>query len=250
MDVGVNWVCPYCERAVTITGDRHYTSSILSDIESADGTLGLRADFKICPNEACKRTSVEVFLGRWSTVPAGPVGPGGHATRYEKQFVEVLGRWRLKPWGRARAFPDYVPAAIRSDYAEAHSIVDLSPKAAATLSRRAVQGILRDFWKVAPGHLVDEIKAVEALVGHGVDPETFKSLHAVRELGNIGAHPERDINLIVDVEPGEAQLLLEVVETLIDDTYIARKKRVDRMDAVEKLRAEKSAARKPRPEGK
>lgn len=47
----------------------------------------------------------------------------------------------------------------------------------------------------------------------------------------------------MDVEPGEAELLLQVVETLIDDTYIARKKRADRVAEVEKLRLKKDAER-------
>jgi hypothetical protein len=240
---GFNWVCPYCEHAVTITGSRHHASSILSEIESEDGTLGVRAEFTTCPNEECKRTSVEVLLGRWGWVASGPLGPGGAASRQEKRFIEVLGKWRLKPWGRARAFPDYVPAAIRSDYEEAHSIVDLSPKAAATLARRAVQGVIRDYWKVIKRTLKDELDALEKMVGQEVDPQTWKSLDAVRELGNIGAHPERDINLIVDVEPGEAELLLKVVETLIDDTYIARKKREEHFAEVERLRQKKNAER-------
>ena len=61
--------------------------------------------------------------------------------------------------------------------------------------------------------------AVEQMVGHGVDPDTFETLHAIRDIGNIGAHPERDIGLIVEVEPGEADLLLKSVETLIEDTW-------------------------------
>jgi hypothetical protein len=55
-------------------------------------------------------------------------------------------------------------------------------------------------------------------------------------------------NLIVDVEPGEAELLLKVVETLIDDTYIAREKREEHFAAVEALRQKKIGERaKPDP---
>jgi hypothetical protein len=45
------------------------------------------------------------------------------------------------------------------------------------------------------------------------------------------------------VELGEAELLLTAVETLIDDTYIARKKREGHFAAVERLRQNKNAER-------
>ena len=38
-----------------------------------------------------------------------------------------------------------------------------------------------------------------------VDPLTWKSIDATRKIGNIGAHMEKDINLIVDVDPKEAR---------------------------------------------
>lgn len=41
--------------------------------------------------------------------------------------------------------PEYIPSAIRSDYMEALSIVDASPKASATLSRRCLQGMIHDY---------------------------------------------------------------------------------------------------------
>jgi len=39
-----------------------------------------------------------------------------------------------------------------------------------------------------------------------VDPLTWEAIDAVRKLGNIGAHMEKDINVIVDVDPEEAEL--------------------------------------------
>ena len=53
----------------------------------------------------------------------------------------------IRPKSIAYKFPDYIPQAIRSDYEEACSIVNLSPKASATLSRRCLQGMIRDFFR-------------------------------------------------------------------------------------------------------
>ena len=237
MATNFNWRCPYCERDVTITSQRFCSDSVLSRVPSKDGTLGISATFVICPNEECQRTTAQVHLFQWEW--------SGSGAGSKETVGKSLGKWRLKPWGKARTFPDYVPEAVRADYTEACAIVELSPKAAATLARRAVQGIIRGFWKVSKSRLKDEIDEVEKLVGHGVEPETFATLHAIRELGNIGAHPERDIDLIVDVEPGEADLLLGAVETLIEDTYIAKQKRADQRAAIEELRRKKGQERQP-----
>jgi hypothetical protein len=222
---------------VTISPRRFRSTDVNSEVSSTDGTLGITATFVICPNEECQRTTAVVRLYRWDWQTQGAANV--------RVPLETLGRWQLKPWGKARVFPDYVPEPSRADYTEACAIVELSPKAAATLARRAVQGIIRGFWGVVKPRLKDEIDEVEEKVGHGVEPETFETLHAIRELGNIGAHPERDINLIVDVEPGEAELLLQAIETLIEDTYIARQKRAEHRAAVEELRRKKSQRRQP-----
>lgn len=124
----------------------------------------------------------------------------------------------FNPISLAKAYPDYIPQTIRSDYEEAHAILNLSPKASATLSRRCLQGMIRDFWGISKARLVDEIDALKDLV----DPSTKKVLDALRKLGNIGAHPEKDVNLIVDIEPNEAHMLLKFIELLMQKWYIER----------------------------
>ena len=124
----------------------------------------------------------------------------------------------FNPISLAKAYPDYIPQTIRSDYEEAHAILNLSPKASATLSRRCLQGMIRDFWGISKARLVDEIDALKDLVA----PSTKKVLDALRKLGNIGAHPEKDLNIIVDIEPNEAHMLLKFIELLMQKWYIER----------------------------
>lgn len=114
--------------------------------------------------------------------------------------------------------PDYIPEAIRTDYVEACSILDASPKASATLSRRCLQGMIRDFWGVKAKNLVDEID----LIKDKISADEYRVLNGIRRLGNIGAHMEKDVNTIVDIDPGEAQKLIKVLELLFKDWYIAR----------------------------
>jgi len=90
---------------------------------------------------------------------------------------------------------------------------------------------------VKPGRLVDEIEQIK----DKVDPLTWDAIESLRKLGNIGAHMEKDINLIVDVDPEEASLLSGLVETLIREWYIAREERIARMAALVSAAANKKA---------
>ncbi|MBA7729772.1 DUF4145 domain-containing protein [Citrobacter braakii] len=119
---------------------------------------------------------------------------------------------------------------------------DLSPKASATLSRRCLQGMIRNVWNVKPARLVDEIKAIEGQIESGM----WKAIDAIRNIGNIGAHMENDINVIVDVDPDEAEMLIGLLELLIQEWYIERHERQLRVEAITALAAEKKAMKQAR----
>lgn len=220
-----NWNCPHCERAVTITEGRITSDRHTLWIENAEGRRSLMTSFIVCPNPECQRFTLTAALHK------------SGATRNGESIGEVVQEWRLVPDSRARQFPAYIPAAILTDYKEACLIRDTSPKASATLARRCLQGIIRDFWQVKPGRLVDEIDAIR----ERIDPLTWDAIDALRRLGNIGAHMEKDINFIIDVDPGEAELLIGLVETLLRDWYIQREERKVRMGALVAAAAGKKA---------
>lgn len=223
-----HWTCPYCSHdAILRDGDRDFGTKVLSP-ESALGRMTLAWYYGVCANPKCRRYTLRVAVfetiieqGNWVT--KGPVG-----------------MWDLIPPSRAKAFPDYIPKPILEDYNEACLIVDLSPKASATLSRRCLQGIIRDYWTVKPGRLVDEIEAIK----DKVDPDTWEAIDSVRRVGNIGAHMEAVINLIVDVEPNEAALLIGLIENLLKDWYVAREERKNRLQQIKSMADQKDAARK------
>lgn len=124
----------------------------------------------------------------------------------------------LYPSSLAKQFPEYIPKAILEDYEEAYAIVNLSPKASATLSRRCLQGMIRDFWNISEKRLVDEIDKLQPLI----PASQWNAIDSLRKIGNIGAHMKADINTIIDVDIGEAEKLLKLIELLIDKWYIAR----------------------------
>ncbi len=110
--------------------------------------------------------------------------------------------------------------------------------------------MIRDFCKINDKKtLNDEIKALKALVDagrapSGVTEESLEAIDQIRGVGNIGAHMEKDIDLIVDVDPNEAQVLIELVEMLFDEWYVARHRRQERLGRIKEIAETKQEARK------
>ncbi|RIV68773.1 DUF4145 domain-containing protein [Flagellimonas aequoris] len=228
--MGFNWTCPYCGTKTTVNTDKHKKVEDLFTINNAEGNRKFYHEWIVCPNDECGRinlraelfdTSLNINTGRWV-------------------LGEKLKEWNLLPNSFAKSFPDYIPKPLIDDYEEACAILELSPKASATLSRRCLQGIIRDFWKIKKGRLVDEINALE----DKIDPITWKSIDAVRKVGNIGAHMEKDINLIIEVDPKEAKLLIELIEMLFEEWYIHRHERELKLKAISAIAEDKDNQKK------
>jgi hypothetical protein len=211
-----NWVCPFCNHATTITESNFYQTAASLTIGNKIGLKRSLTTYIVCPNPECKMFTMTVDLH------------DGYYVGNNFLTGNLEQHWDLIPSSKAKVFPDYIPKQILDDYKEACLIKNLSPKASATLSRRCLQGIIRDFWGMTKSRLVDEIEAIK----DKVDPLTWGAIDAVRKIGNIGAHMEKDINLIIDVEPTEAALLIELIETLFKDWYVTRNERKERLKSI------------------
>lgn len=222
------WTCPYCDRDTTIT-DTYSTNAFDLRLKNAEGCRRFKTFLIVCPNPKCQRFTLRITVHKAEFSSTG-------LDRIEDLPVET---WNLIPPSSAKVFPDYVPRVIRDDYVEACKISGLSPKASATLSRRCLQGMIRDYWKIAEARLIDEIKTLE----NKVDAQTWAAIDAIRKIGNIGAHMEKDINVIVDVDPNEAQVLIELIELLLKDWYVARHDREERLKNIVKIKDQKDAAK-------
>ncbi len=110
--------------------------------------------------------------------------------------------------------PAEVPAQLANDYLEAYQVVPFSPKASAALSRRCLQHLLRDVAKTKKRDLIEQIDEVlPTLPSH-----LARLIDSVRVVGNFAAHPMKSTHtgVIIDVEPGEAELLLRVLWEAFD----------------------------------
>ena len=146
----------------------------------------------------------------------------------------------IRPLSPAKHFPDYVPTAIRQDYEEAYAILHLSPKSSATLSRRCLQGMIRDFWRISEPNLAQSIKKLEGKI----PLQQWRVIDGIRRIGNIGAHMEKDINTIVNIDPDEARKLVKLIELLIEQWYIARHEQEELYQDIIEIDTSKQASRK------
>ena len=235
------WTCPRCQSQQVVTSAASASGAVEFRVDPL-GHYGIEAGLVCCANPECGGYELMVQHGRRQQVFANT------------NFVGDPTTTRVVPRSRARVFPSFVPTPIRQDYEEACAIEQASPKAAATLARRALQGMIRDYWGVEGErtlwHEIEELKEEP-----GVSSETWEALDSVRKVGNIGAHMERDINVIIDVEPSEAAALIELIEMLIEEWYIARDRRRQSLERVKQIGDAKDAARSaaagnaPSPEG-
>jgi hypothetical protein len=119
-----------------------------------------------------------------------------------------------------RPVPTEVTEPYNQDFVEACAVLSLSPMASAALSRRNLQAILRDKAGTTKRDLFDQIEEVIAsgkLPSHIAD-----DLHAVRNIGNFAAHEIKSkvTGAIVEVETGEAEWNLDVLESLFDFYFV------------------------------
>jgi len=212
----LRWTCPFCNHSSIVTEDNSFRHHIKTDLNNIHGKQEVFVNLIACLNPDCREFVFSVTLYALS---------------------KRVKTWNLIPPSQAKVFPPYVPKPILDDYTEACLIKDLSPKASATLSRRCLQGMIRDFWKGKKDRLIDEIEGIK----NKVDPLTWEAIDAVRKVGNIGAHMEKDINLIIDVEPNEASLLINLIESLINDWYINRHESEERLKAIVEMGKQKES---------
>ncbi|MBI5866488.1 MAG: DUF4145 domain-containing protein [Planctomycetes bacterium] len=133
------------------------------------------------------------------------------------QIASGSNRWLVIPRvGIRRPLHPSVPGNLRGDHDEAALVLNDSPKASAALSRRCLQALL-----VMQGakkrDLKDQLEEIEPTLPQYVQPY----VDHVRELGNLSAHAKQSIatGSIIDVEPGEAEWMLELLEELFDHYY-------------------------------
>lgn len=228
MSEKVNWKCPYCGLFTIPTGNNIAAGSTRFNNNNKYGLIAFYTEIHICSNPLCREFTIKSELIK--------IDNYNHISEDD----EVMEKWQLRPQSSAKPLPIYIPQAIKEDYEEACLIQTLSPKASATLARRCLQGMIRDFWEVKPQNLAKEIESIK----DKVELDTWEAIDVVRKIGNIGAHMEKDINQIVEVDENEAGLLIGLIEMLIEEWYVSRYERRQRLANIKQLGQDKDTQRK------
>jgi Domain of unknown function (DUF4145) len=245
METPFNWACPFCGRDQTVGPLAHSVDAVvLGPRRSKYGSVGCQVESIACANQDCLELTTTATLHEARINHRGSLYLTG-------EVILQLGR---NPAASRKLQPDYIPSPLVRDYYEACSILHLSPKASATLSRRCLQGMIRDFCGISKKRLIDEItqlkrQADEGKAPAGVQADIIEAIDAVRKIGNIGAHMETDINVIVDVDPDEAATLIGLLELLFREWYVARHDRKERIASIAALAATKEEMKSLPPPG-
>jgi len=193
--------CPHCDIGIA----EAFTTNQIIEIphgkthigESIPRALWL-AKFQRCPE--CFETIIHLV----------------RLNELEKRGIAFL----AYPTSKSRPAPAELPDPYKQDYTEACKVLQDSPKASAALSRRNLQAILRDKAGTKSRDLYAQID--EVIKSGKVPSHIEEGLHAVRNIGNFAAHEIKSkvTGAIVDVEPGEAEWNLDVLESLFDFYFV------------------------------
>lgn len=195
--------CPHCHRSVIF---RKIPADLPDLFIAPDCILGHR----MCPSEECKGHIFYVaLLNRIMKMYPGPVEA-------------------------KRSLDPIVPVELQSEFDEASAVLSISPKASAALSRRILQRILREHAGIKKGDLANEIQ--ELIASGALPPYLASAVDAVRNVGNFAAHPIKSTSSgqIADVEPGEAEWLLDVLEMLTQFYFVQPADAQAKIDALNK----------------
>jgi len=208
--------CPHCLEnfhEIFHTDTLWAGTSAGQEHSDTDGQWSYKA--ATCP--ACERFAIYLLLG----------------TNTGLRTIQV---W---PKGIARSpLPPEVTEPFATDYREACNVLDDSPKASAALSRRCLQALLRDKAGTKSRDLAPAID--EVLASKTLPSDLADAIDAIRNVGVFGAHPLKSTNTgaVLDVEPGEAEWNLDVLEDLFDFYFVRPARLAAKRAALDKKLAE------------
>jgi hypothetical protein len=196
--------CPHCLVEIHPDFQENYLGL------DAEGHWSIFA--MICPNSDCKKLILNLALGG-----AIEVGPHGVMRRIGQIKSQVF----VNPLTSSRPpAPAEVDDKFASDYKEACLTLSFSAKASAALGRRCLQNILREKAGVKKSDLSNEIQ--EVIDSRTLPSHLAESIDAIRIIGNFAAHPIKSTSTgeIVEVEAGEAEWTLDVLESFFDFYFV------------------------------
>ena len=204
--------CPYCGVGFRVEWDE-YTIPVSSNEDEWDE--GFNVKFTFCPE--CNNFIIRLQKG----------------TDYDGEDITVSDDILVYPkFPISKQLNKYVPEKYRDLFTEASQVNSISPRASATLSRYLLQMILHEGLNIKKKNLEQEIIELEA-IPHIPTP-LVSMLQIMRRIANFGAHPKKSTNSneIVEVESGEADVMLQLLEELLDFVFVKPKQQDEFMENI------------------
>jgi hypothetical protein len=197
--------CPHCGIGIHFEGERH----VYRAEAASGGPTGYEITEDFCP--VCHELIVILRTGEYRWIED------------EGELLNASKENFLYPKFPKRFIDNGIPEKYRLVFEEAVAVLSVSPKASAALSRRLLQHLLRDEFKIQLGanaNLDDEIQEFYRLPD--VPGDITAHVNEIRQIGNWAAHPTkyRSTGEIVDVEPDEAEWLLDILEDIFDFRFV------------------------------
>lgn len=209
-------ICPHCETGVGLNLSK---GSIHKAPDFDTSSMGYQVATGVCP--VCRNLIVLLYYGSCSL-------EGKRDTIFNLKLGEILTEQVIYPQSPNITVAEEVPENYKKDFQETFAVLSISAKASATLSRRLLQKILREHFKISQKDLSLEIE--EFIKTKGAPAILNDDIDAIRNIGNFAAHPLKSTRTgeIIDVEPGEAEWLIEVLEALFEFAFVQPTKHEER----------------------
>lgn len=205
--------CPHCNVGINLE-IKQITTYELPEVIN-DKKTGIELSHGFCPE--CNGLIVILKEGEYKFIE----GEGEIVTIEQESF--------LYPKFYKRIIDTLVPDYYRSCFNEANDVLSVSPKASAALSRRLLQTTLRDEYQIIIDNLA---KQIDQFINLPSTPSYIsEAIDAIRKVGNFAAHPNKYTHTdeIVEVEHKEAEWILDVLEEILDFTFVQPKQRQARI---------------------
>ena len=201
--------CPHPGCGIKVSLPCIGESEVMPINEEGVQNVGQQVTWGHCPN--CRQLIVLLLVGETDD---DEFGGNTHFVRgYRARIIEPSTSSRLATSGD-------IPTRYRKDFNEAAAVLSTSAKASAAISRRVLQDVLHDHYGIKKGDLSHEIQEFLALPG--LPTHLSEAVDAIRHVGNFAAHPLKSTQTgqVQEVEPGEAEWLLDVLEAVFDFAFV------------------------------